>query len=225
MKIDFKKYPFPEKRPRHHISPVAYVPFHQLKVVPKNYPLPLDEVDWKTVFLNGQPPNLIDVGTGRGQFLLDTALVNPKKNILGLEIKRQVVDWLNSIIKLENIENAGVIWYNVLNGLKFIDSQSIESIYCLFPDPWLKSRHHKRRALNLDVLSEFYRILKSDAKIYLVTDKFEVHSYHIELLQAFEKFDYEEVNDDAFWELPKTNKQISCENRGIPYYRLIALKK
>lgn len=225
MAIDFKKYPFPEKRPRHHISPVVYIPYHQLKIVPKNYPLPLVEIDWRNVFLNGQPPNFLDIGTGRGQFLFEIAIAIPEKNILGIEIKRQEVDWLNNIIKSERIENAGVIWYNVLNSLKYIDSNSIDAIFYLFPDPWLKSRHHKRRALNLDVLSEFYRVLKQDAKIYFATDRLEVHSYHLELLQTFAKFYYKEINDEAFWELPKTNKQISCENRGVPYYRIITVKK
>lgn len=224
MTIDFKKYPFPEKRPRHHISPVVYIPYHQLKIIPNNYPIPLAEIDWKIVFLNGRPPNFLDIGTGRGKFLLKYAIANPNKNILGIEIKRQVVEWLNNIIKSERIDNAGVIWYNVLNGLKFLDSDSIDSIFYLFPDPWLKNRHHKRRALNFDVLSEFYRILKSKAKIYFATDRLEVHLYHLELLQTFVKFYYEEINYDALWELPKTNKQISCENRGVPYYRMIAVK-
>lgn len=224
MEIDFRKYPFPGKRPRHHITSTIYIPFKQLKVVPKSYPLPFDEINWAKVFKNGRPPDCLDVGTGRGKFFLEFALINPSKNILGLEIKNQVVEWLNNIIKSENIPNAWVLWYNILNGLNFINDNSIEEIFCLFPDPWPKARHHKRRAINSSVLSEFYRILKPNGKIFFATDKEEVISYYTALLESFSRFSFEEINDESLWILPKTNKQISCENRGIHFFRIIATK-
>lgn len=224
MEINFRQYPFPRKRPRHHISTTAYIPFSQLKVIPENYPVPLEKINWNNVFLNGKPPNFLDIGTGRGKFLLEFAVNNPNLNILGFEIKRQVVDWLKRIIQMEDIVNAGLIWYNILNGLEFIESESIEGIFYLFPDPWPKARHHKRRALNLSVLQEFFRTLKAGGKIYFATDKPDVHNYHIELLKKFDKFSYYEISNESQWNFPKTNKQISCENRGIAYFRLIASK-
>lgn len=219
-----KKYPFPEKRPRHHVAPYLYVPFSKLKVVPKNYPLPIETVDWKNIFLNGKKPDYLDIGSGRGKFLLEMAENNPQKNILGLEIRKNCVDWLTAVINGEKIMNAGILWYNVLNGLSFIEEQSLEAVFYLFPDPWPKSKHTKRRALNSDVLAEIYSKLKQKGKIFFATDLQEIHAFHLELLQNFGQMEYYEVNNDDEWNLPKTNKEISCLQRGKPYFRLIAIK-
>lgn len=224
MVLDFSKYPFPERRPRHHIGSAYYHPISQLKVVPSSYPMPLEKVDWQNVFRNGKPPNSLDIGCGRGKFLLEYALANPEENILGLEIKKVVVDWLQTVIQGERIENAGVLWVNVLNGLQFIDDDSISKVFFLFPDPWPKARHHKRRAINLDVLKDFYRIAKHNCSIYLATDILDMHFYHLELLNEFGKFKFNEVREEEDWGIPQTNKQISCQRRGVQYYRIIARK-
>jgi tRNA (guanine-N7-)-methyltransferase len=228
MGFDFieltKKYPFPEKRPRHHVAPYLYVPFSNLKVIPVNYPRPVEKIDWNVVFMNGKPPNFLDIGSGRGKFLFEFALKNPKKNILGIEIRRNCVEWLESVISGEKFENAGILWYNVLNGLSFIENESLEAIFYLFPDPWPKSRHSKRRAMNQEVLNELSLKLIPSGKIYFATDIWEIHNYHIEMLTQKNKLKYSELPFNYDWDLPKTNKEISCLQRNKPYFRIIAEK-
>ncbi|MCX7909034.1 MAG: methyltransferase [Ignavibacteria bacterium] len=226
--IDFveltKKYPFPEKRPRHHIAPYFYVPFSSLKVVPENYPRPISEINWSEVFVNSKSPNFLDIGCGRGKFLIEMAYIFPDKNILGLEIRKNCVDWLKEVILGERIENAAVVWYNVLNGLNFIENESLEAVFYLFPDPWPKSRHTKRRAMNKDVLFDILSKLIIGGKIYFATDLEVVHYYHIELLQMFNSIRFDEIPHGFDWNLPKTNKEFSCIRRGKPYFRIIAEK-
>lgn len=219
-----KKYPFPEKRPRHHVAPYLYVPFSKLKVVPKSYPLPIEVIDWGNVFLNGKMPDYLDIGAGRGKFLLEMAEKHPNKNILGLEIRKNCVDWLNDVIKGERILNAGILWYNVLNGLKFIADGTLEAVFYLFPDPWPKSRHTKRRSMNIEVLDEIYSKLKPQGSLYFATDIEEVHKFHLELLQNLDRFQFFEVPDNDDWNLPQTNKEISCIQRGKKYFRILAKK-
>jgi tRNA (guanine-N7-)-methyltransferase len=219
------KYPFPEKRPRHHVAPYLYIPFNKLKVIPDNYPKPISEISWSDVFINGNKPDFLDIGSGRGKFLIEFAIEHPLQNILGIEIRKYCVDWLIEVIKGERIENAGILWYNVLNGLNFIENFSLEAIFYLFPDPWPKARHLKRRAMNLELLSELYLKLRTGGKIYFATDLFEIHEYHIELLQSSSNFEMEILTDNFDWGLPKTNKELSCLRCGIPYYRIIATKK
>ncbi len=222
--IDFTKYPFPERRPRHHIAAAQYFPISQLKVVPNSYPKPIEKVDWQKIFGNGKAPNCLDIGCGRGKFLLDYAFANPEINILGLEIKKNVVEWLESVIVGERIQNAGVLWVNVLNGLQFIENSSISAIFFLFPDPWPKARHHKRRAINIEVLNELHRVAKNNSSIFFATDISDMHLYHLQLLTEFGKFKFDENINEEYWNIPKTNKQTSCERRGVPYYRIIARK-
>lgn len=187
--------------------------------------MPLEKVDWQNIFGNGKSPDCLDIGCGRGKFLLEYAFANPKVNILGLEIKKVVVDWLQAVIIGERIENAGVLWVNVLNGLRFIENDSISKIFFLFPDPWPKVRHHKRRAINIEVLNDFFRIGKHNCLIFFASDILDMHSYHLELLNEFGKFKFNEIPAEEDWGIPKTNKQISCERRGVQYYRIIARKE
>jgi tRNA (guanine-N7-)-methyltransferase len=228
MELNFeeltRKYPFPEKRPRHHTAPHLYVPYSKLKVVPANYPVPVEKVDWAELFANGKKPDMLDIGTGRGKFLLEMALLYPNKNILGIEIKQNCVQWLKQVIEGEKVRNAGVIWHNVLNGLQFIENESLESVFYLFPDPWPKARHSKRRALNEEVLNEIAEKLKFGGRFYLATDFKSLHEEHILLIENSKRYKIKFIESDLDWNLPKTNKEISCINRSIEYYRMICEK-
>ena len=223
MKIDHNKYPLPDRK-RHHTNPSYYIPVEDLKVVPSGYPNVIEKIDWKDYFLNSKEPQRIDIGCGRGLFLLSLACEDKNKNILGIEVRQWCCDWLGDYIKNEKIENCAILRYNVTNGLRFINDETILDIFYFFPDPWVKTRHQKRRAFNSDLLAEMYRLLIPEGKLYLATDLLEVHKYHISTLTKFKKLNFEEINSDKNWNLPQTNKEIFCLKEGIKYYRIIASK-
>lgn len=221
--IDFSKYPLPN-RMRHHTSPNFYLPASELQIIPKGYPPLIDKIDWSNHFANSQPPDLLDIGCGRGKFLLDMSFRLPQKNILGIEVRPLPVDWLQNVIKGENLPNVSVLRYSVVNGLPFIEDNSIEEVFYLFPDPWPKKKHIKRRAFNLDFVREVHRILKKQGKLLLATDVPEVHAYHLEILNEFKLFDIQIIDNDADWDYPVTNKEDFCRRVGIPFYRIICVK-
>jgi tRNA (guanine-N7-)-methyltransferase len=222
--IDFNKYPLPTRK-RHHTNPNYYIPINDLNVVPNDYPQLITTIEWEKYFINSKPPIFIDIGCGRGLFLLTLADENSEKNILGVEVRSWCCQWLSNFIKKEKIQNCGILRYCVTNGLPFIASESIEEIYYLFPDPWVKQKHKKRRAYNLDFLIEVERLLMLNGRLYLATDILEVHKDHIKLLHGFGKFDFKEIHNDAEWGKPPTNKELFCKRENIPYYRIIASKK
>ncbi|HOQ48552.1 MAG TPA: tRNA (guanosine(46)-N7)-methyltransferase TrmB [Candidatus Kapabacteria bacterium] len=221
--IDFSKYPLPN-RMRHHTSPNFYLPASELQIIPKGYPPLIDKIDWSNHFANSQPPDLLDIGCGRGKFLLDMSFRLPQKNILGIEVRPLPVEWLQNVIKGENLPNVSVLRYSVVNGLPFIEDNSIEEVFYLFPDPWPKKKHIKRRAFNLDFVREVHRILKKQGKLLLATDVPEVHAYHLEILNEFKLFDIQIIENDADWDYPVTNKEDFCRRVGIPFYRIICVK-
>lgn len=223
MKINFDKYPLPH-RLRHHVSPNLYLPVSELKVLPDYYPPLLLDIDWREHFQNGFPPNNLDVGCGKGKFLLDFSEKYPQQNILGIELRKGPADWLKNFLINEQIPNCSVLAYSVVNGLNFIADNSIEKIFYLFPDPWPKKKHHKRRAFNLYTLQEFYRVLKPCGEFYLATDVEEVHQYHLELLNTFNKLKFMEIASNNDWQLPITNKETFCILKNIPIFRIIAKK-
>lgn len=219
MKIDFIKYPLP-KRLRHHTTPNVYFSVNDLKFIPDNYPTVYQNLNWKELFLNSNPPSSLDIGCGKGAFLFDYAEINQNENILGLEVRKPLAEWLNHVIKSENIQNCASIWYSVANGLPFIDSGIINNIFYFFPDPWPKTKHLKRRVFNNNFLIEADRILKQDGTLYVATDLFEIHEYHIKILNKNGNFEYFIIESDNDWNLPLTNKEKFCRNNNIKYWRM-----
>lgn len=224
MKIDFSKYPLP-KRIRHHTSPMLYLPADELKKLPRGYPPLIENISWNEHFANGEGPDVLDVGCGKGGLLLDYAEENPRENILGIEIRKSLVQWIRNFVLGENIKNASAIWYSVVNGLDFIDSGSISKIFYLFPDPWTKKRHQKRRAFSDNFLEFCYSVLKSKGELFLATDVQEVHDYHLDILSQSQKFNFREIFKDNAWPLPATNKESFCRRENITFFRIICSKK
>lgn len=223
IEIDFNKYPFPA-RTRHHTNPSYYIPLKDLKFVPKFYPMPIEKIEWSKIFINSKSPQMLDIGCGRGLFLLTVAAQNPDTNVLGIEVREWCCEWLRNYITSENIENCGILRYCVGNGLQFIETATIKEIYYLFPDPWVKNKHRKRRAFNLELLEEIYRLLNEGGKLYLATDLLEVHKYHLKTLEKFTRLEFAEISNDEIWNKPLTNKEIFCIKENIKYYRIIAKK-
>ncbi len=221
LKIDFEKYPFP-RRFRHHTNPNFYFPAKDLKILPESYPPLYEKIDWSKHFGNGLPPDELDIGCGKGIFLLRRAYEKNDKNILGIELRKTPAAWIKTVIEGEKFENCAVLWYSAANGLPFIDNESIENAFYLFPDPWPKKKHIRRRAFNADFLSEIDRILKPQGCLFLATDVPDVHRYHLKILEEYGKFDYKEVE---CWDIPITNKETFCIKKNIPVSRLTARKK
>lgn len=221
--IDFKKYPMP--RMRHHVNPTLYLPFKSHFKSPFWYPPVIETVQWSDYFSDGKAPKVLDIGCGRGGLLIEYALKNPLVNILGMELRKQAVEWIQSVLHGEKIPNAAVLWYSAVNGISFIDSNSIDTVFYFFPDPWHKMRHHKRRLFSLDFLDELNRVMKDDATLYLMTDVEEVDLFQQEVMNEHGKFNFRYCTDDIEWNLPKTDQEKFSLRKGIPYKRLIVTKK
>ncbi len=221
--LDLSKYPLP-KRMRHHTSPNVYLPASELKHLPDGYPELIEKIDWSEHFENCKAPDVLDIGCGRGKFLLELSLSNPNENFLGIEVRPLPSEWLKNVIQGESLGNVSVLRYSVANGLPFIVDNSIEKVFYLFPDPWQKKKHIKRRAFNLNFLEEIYRILKDGAALYLATDVPEINEYHEEVLNEFGRFNCERVESDAQWQFPITNKEDFCRKMDISFHRIICKK-
>ena len=134
---------------------------------------------WKEVFGNGNPIH-IEVGMGKGRFLMDMAALNPEINYVGIEMYSSVL--LRAVQKMEE---------NPLDNLRFIrmDAREIEEvfeegevskIYLNFSDPWPKDRHAKRRLPSRQFLARFNKILKKDGNLEFKTDNRDLFDFAVE---------------------------------------------
>ena len=176
------------------------------------------------MFLNGREANVLDVGCGKGKFLLDYASLFPEDNILGFEVRKLLVEWLQSVIQGENIPNANALWYTCVNGFDFLKENSIDKVFYLFPDPWPKKRQQNRRLFSIKFLDDLHRIIKHNGYLYLATDCDYVNEYHLKLLESSNKFEFHKAEPEE-WNFPITNKENFCIEKGIPTFKLICKPK
>lgn len=222
--IDWTKYPLP--RVRHHVNSQHYLPASQHHIVPAWYPPVLASGEWGSWFANKNFPDVLDIGCGRGAFLLRHALAYPELNILGLEVRHILTEWIAGVIAGESLGNAHSEWYSVANGLSWIEPASVQYAVYLFPDPWPKNRHHKRRAFNQDFLKMVSRVLVPGGKLFLATDRPEVDAYQRSVLAESDLFSVSENLTSDQWPFPfTTDQQMFCDDKDIPYVRYYAQKR
>lgn len=140
--------------------------------------------DFDQVFAR-QAPRTLEIGFGMGQSLLEMAQAAPEQDFIGIEVHRPGVGSLLNGLLTENISNVRVYSCDALEVLKnCVADASLDRLMLFFPDPWHKSRHHKRRI----VQPEFAQLVRSKLKIggvfHLATDWEPYTEHMLEVLNA-----------------------------------------
>ena len=125
--------------------------------------------NWKQLFGNDYPVR-IEIGMGKGRFIMDLARKNPEINYLGIEKYSSVL--LRGIQKME-LDPMPNLYFIRMEAEEIVDvfgRGEIDRIYLNFSDPWPKDRHAKRRLPSREFLSRYNEILKKDGIIEFKTD-------------------------------------------------------
>ena len=147
---------------------------------------------WNTVFNNDNKIE-IEIGTGKGKFIIAKALENQNINYIGIE--KYDSPLVSAVKKLEELElnNLRLICFDALN-IEGVFGHEISKIYLNFSDPWPKKRHTKRRLTSPIFLSKYENIFKDKKCIEMKTDNDSLYEYSIESL---ENFGYEIIKTDT----------------------------
>lgn len=130
---------------------------------------PLDyKGKWNKLFGNDNPIE-IEIGTGKGKFIIGKALANPNVNYIGIE--KYDSPLVSAVKKLEEIEisNLKLVCFDAL-GIENLFEKEVSKIYLNFSDPWPKKRHAKRRLSSPIFLSKYDSLFKGDKVIQMKTD-------------------------------------------------------
>lgn len=126
-------------------------------------------VNWNKSFKNGVQPTFIDIGCGYGKFLLKVASEYPEENVLGLEIRDKVVDYVMQTT--ENVDNCSVLKSNALIFLpNYFQAGTLKKIFVLFPDPHFKKRKQKGRIICKQMMQILKYLLACEGLLYISTD-------------------------------------------------------
>ncbi|WP_424983273.1 tRNA (guanosine(46)-N7)-methyltransferase TrmB [Maritalea sp. S77] len=130
-----------------------------------------DALDLKQLFgTKAEAPLFLEIGFGGGEHLARHAKAKPAQNFIGCEPFMGGVGKMLSAIAQDELENVRLYREDALHLLRALPDQSIAGAYLLYPDPWPKKRHHKRRFVNPVTLGELSRVLKPGAEFRVATD-------------------------------------------------------
>ena len=191
-----------------------------IELVPENYVAPLDLL----AIFGRAAPLQVDLGCGDGSFLCELAELYPKKNFLGIErLVRRVAKACRKASALENVRILNVESSYAVGYL--LPERSVETSYLLFPDPWPKRRHHRRRIVKTNFLDSIHRVLEDGGSLRIATDQlgyFELIHRVGENHSGFAIVDVNASPDRTDLPLTKFERRFSAF--GAPIYRL-ALRK
>ncbi len=127
-------------------------------------------LDWPTLFGNAQPVE-IEVGFGKGLFLLTESQARPDTNFLGIEIARKYYLFSATRIARRERTNVRLVCGDARSFLQDrVADNSVQRVHVYFPDPWWKKRHHKRRVFTGEFAASCTRILVPGGELLVATD-------------------------------------------------------
>ena len=154
--------------------------YYEIEALPEQW-------DIQDLFSSDNPLE-IELGSGKGLFLNRAAVENPKRNFIGLEIRKKYA--MYSAIRLERVGSANAVMFQgdgLLFCNKYIPTAAVHAVHVYFPDPWWKQKHHKRRVLNASFLGDVVRILQPEGKLHFWTDVRDYFDSTLELISQFDE--------------------------------------
>ena len=131
---------------------------------------------WNSVFKNNNPIE-IEIGTGKGNFIIEKALTNPNINYIEIERYDSVI--VRALERIpDSVTNLKLIRMNAIDIDKIFDKE-VCTIYLNFSDPWPKKRHALRRLTSKVFLEKYEEIFKGEKNIYQKTDNQNLFEYSI----------------------------------------------
>ena len=184
----------------------------------------LDEEFFKFI---SQDNLILEIGVGRGDFILEMAKANPDVYFLGVEMSGMALAIAGKKILQEEVNNILLVNMDMHYLFEKIGENRFDVIYLNFSDPWPKKRQHKRRLTYPTCLKEYYKELKPGGKVIFKTDN---EILFEESIPYFEESDLEIVSITRNYDvLDSDDKMTEYEKKfrslNTPIKRLIAIKK
>jgi tRNA (guanine-N7-)-methyltransferase len=180
---------------------------------------------WNELFGNDRPLH-IEVGSGRGQFIVGMAQANPEINYIGIELfDKVIVKALQKALEAGSPPNLRLLRVNAEELEKIFQKNEVHRVYLNFSDPWPKKRHAKRRLTHEKFLKIYESILIDEGEIHFKTDNRGLFEYSLVSMSQY-GMKLKDVSLDLHANEPEDNIRTEYEEKfsslGQPIYRLEA---
>jgi tRNA (guanine-N7-)-methyltransferase len=203
-------------RVRQHVNPLKS-DLLEIADVPRLAPAPGGALD-------------VELGAAEAHFLIDLAKTDHETTFVGVEIRRELVTFTNSELARNDVKNLRLVFANLSVDMpRLFADASVRRFFLLFPDPWFKTRQHKRRVIGPELVAEIERALIPGGELFVQTDIFDL------ALEAMASIDGAMAtslqNVRAPWSfLPenpypaKSRRERQCEGEGVRVWRALYRK-
>lgn len=186
---------------------------------------------WHQLFENSNPIH-IEIGMGKGQFILTLAKQNPQINYIGIERYSSVM--LRALEKFDTeefqeLENIRFICMDATELPEVFDKGEVRKIYLNFSDPWPKARHARRRLTSTNFLSQYEKVLVADGVVEFKTDNRPLFEFSLEQIEeagwkvlgaTFDLHHDNEMNEGNVM----TEYEEKFSSQGNPIHKMIATR-
>lgn len=188
-----------------------------------------DYIDYKGKYnklFNNNNPIYIEIGMGKGNFIIENAIKYPNINFIGIEKYDSVMVKAIKRLDILDLPNLKLIRMDA-NKIDEVFDKEIDKIYLNFSDPWPKDRHAKRRLMSPNFLEKYNSIFKDKKIIEFKTDNRKLFEYAIKTFNE-EQYKIEEISlnlyeDDTPDNIP-TEYETKFNSLGFPIYKIKVYK-
>ena len=183
---------------------------------------PRGMIEWSTLFGNTNPVE-IEVGIGKGLFLLNSVTSRPDANFFGIEIVRKYQLYATTRFALRKLPNVKTVCADARWVFRrFVPPGSVATVHVYFPDPWWKARHKKRRVFTPGFAVDAARVLREAGQFLIATDVeeyFGVMTAIVRAMPAFREVHAEKSSASVEEAGFQTNFERKARQKGTPIWR------
>ena len=150
---------------------------------------------WNLIFGNDHPVH-IEIGMGKGQFIMQLAKDHPDINYIGIERYSSVLLRALQKMEIEPLPNIRFLCMDASIITEVFDKEEVAKIYLIFSDPWPKDRHAKRRLTSEGFLNLYHTILNPDGYIQFKTDNRDLFDFSVETAENSPIWNIKELTYD-----------------------------
>jgi tRNA (guanine-N7-)-methyltransferase len=167
----------------------------------------------------------VELGAAEAHFLIDRARADRETLFVGVEIRRDLIEIANAGFMQAGVANVRSVFANMSVDMpRLFAAGSVRRFFLNFPDPWFKSRQHKRRVIGPALIAEIGRALAPAGELYVMTDIFALALEAMAALEVSELFESARGSWTFAQDNPygaKSRRERQCEGEGARVWRLL----
>jgi tRNA (guanine-N7-)-methyltransferase len=171
-------------------------------------------------------PVEIEIGCAEAQFLFERAAREPHRDYVGIEIREELVKWVNREARARHAPVHAVFCHAQLHLATVFAPASVDRVYLNFPDPWFKRRHHDRRMIDGALAQAIAQVARPGAEVFVQTDVWDIA---LDAMETFERCDDVFENRAGEWRFwrggnpfgARSWREQNAEETGLPIWRLM----